>query len=112
MHSSFLKITSDNCSFFFPLFSRVHGNYGLNKIVSVRYLFLSFLRDFILLKGYSKPSSYGLMAKSALYLKCLEGSNNSLDTFLCANPSNQRFNDLLNQNGVSLKGKNKSSLAA
>ena len=66
----------------------------------------------LLLKGYSKPSSYGLMAKCALYLKCLEGSNNSLATFLCANPSNQRFNDLLNQNGVSLEGKNKSSLAA
>ena len=78
----------------------------------MRHLFLSFLRDFILLKGNSKPSSYGFMAKSALYLKNLEGSNNSLATFLCANPSNQRFNDLLNQNGVSLKGKNKSSLGA
>ena len=78
----------------------------------MRDLFLSFLRDFILLKGTSKPSSYGLMAKSALYLKCVEGSNNSLATFLFANASNQRFNDLLNQNGVSPKGKNKSSLAA
>ena len=32
--------------------------------------------------------------------------------FLCANPSNQRLNDLFNQNGVSLKSKNKSSLTS
>ena len=105
MHSSFLKITVWLLLFFLSLFSRIHGNYGLNKIVCVRHLFLSFLRNFILLKGYSKPSSYGLMAKSALYLKCLEGSNNSLATFLCANPSNKRFNDLLNQMVCPSKGR-------
>ena len=59
-----------------------------------------------------KPSSYGLMAKFALYAKFLEGSNKSSATFLCANPSNQRLNDLFNQNGVSLKSKNKFSLAS
>ena len=97
MRSSFLKTTVWFLLFFLSFIS-LHGNYGLNKIVSVRHIFLTYLRDFILLKGSSKPSSYGLMAKSALYLKCLEGSNNSWATFLCANPSNERFNDLLNQN--------------
>ena len=32
--------------------------------------------------------------------------------FLCADSSNQRFNDLFNQNGVSLKSKNKFSLTS
>ena len=31
-------------------------------------------------------------------------------TFMCANPSTQRFNDLFKQNHVSLESKNKSSI--
>ena len=50
----------------FPMFySRIHGNLGLNKLVSLRHLLLSFLSDFILSKGKMKPSSYGLVEKFA-----------------------------------------------
>ena len=45
----------------FPMcYSRIHENLGLNKLVSLRHLLLSFLSDFILLKVKMKPSSYGL----------------------------------------------------
>ena len=50
----------------FPMFySRIYGNLGLNKLVSLRHLLLSFLSDFIYLKGKMKPSSYGLVEKFA-----------------------------------------------
>ena len=42
-------------------YSRIHGNLGLNKLVNLRHLLLSFLSDFILLKVQMKPSSYGLV---------------------------------------------------
>ena len=42
-------------------YSRIHGNLGLNKLVSLRHLLLSFQSDFILLKVKMKPSSYGLV---------------------------------------------------
>ena len=91
-------------------YTRIHGNLGLNKLVGLRHFFLSFLSEFILLKGKMKPSSYGLVVKFAKYAKCFEGSNKSGATFfLCANPSNERLNDLFYHNGVSLKSKKKSS---
>ena len=68
----------------FPMcYSRIHGNRGINKLVSLRHLLLSFLSDFILLKRKIKPSSYGLVENFTWYAKCLEGSNKSWATFFC-----------------------------
>ena len=48
------------------LFSRFHGNVGLNQLVRVHHLLFLLTCDFILIKGKMKRFSYGLLTRVAL----------------------------------------------
>ena len=62
-----LKPTMSSVFLSMFLFSRFHGNVGLNQLVRMRHLLFLLTCDFILMKGKMKPSSYGLLARIELH---------------------------------------------
>ena len=73
------------------LFSRFHGNFGLNQMVCMRHLIFLFMCDLILIEGKMKSFRYGLLTELAFQLKCLECAIYHQPLSFCASPSNQRL---------------------
>ena len=73
------------------LFSRFHGNFGLNQMVCMRHLIFLFMCDLILIEGKMKSFRYGLLTELAFQIKCLECAIYHQLLSFCASPSNQRL---------------------
>ena len=53
------------------LLSRLHGNFGLNQMVSMSHLLSLFMCDLTLNNGKIKSSIYGILTEVALLVECL-----------------------------------------